>query len=462
MNPEELSFTLKVAASNDDPGLLRSLQTSVHPATFARALPELEIPSIARLLRRLRPDRRGVVFGYLEPHLQDQVANHLEDMDLSELLACMPADERVDVWSRLPEARQSTVLQALDKVDRAALEELANYPEGTVGALMTPTVVALPADLSVARALPRVRAQARKAEDVYVLYILDPDRKLVGTLALRQLLLATEDQTLGDICDQHPIVLRPRDPWGEAARVIRDFDLVAVPVVDHDGKLLGAVTHDDATDVQDLREAIQLLRIGGVTPAGPGLSTSLLRAPLSLLYRKRITWLIVLVVANVFSGAGIMAFEDLIASNAVLVVFLPLLIDSGGNAGSQAATLTIRSLATGDVQLRDWARLLGREAAVGAMLGASMALVVSLLGLIRGGPELALIVAVSMTACVLAGSLIGAVLPFALQRLRFDPATASAPLVTSMCDALGVVIYFSVSSWLLGSLAGATLFGWTL
>ncbi|TVQ92566.1 MAG: magnesium transporter [Deltaproteobacteria bacterium] len=459
MKPQELVFSLRVAATSADPGLLRSILRSCHPAAIARSMSELETPAVASLLRAIRPDRRGGIFGYLEPEIQDAVAARLNDGELGELLACMSPDEQADVWLRLPEDRQETVLQALDRVDRDTLKKLSSYPEGTVGSLMTTKVATLPSALTVADALPRVRAHARDAEDIYTLFILGEGRRLVGTLSVRDLLLSDDRAVLGELCRPHPIHVQPRDPFDDAIRLIRDYDMVAIPVVDHEGSLLGAVTHDDASDAQELREAVRLLRLGGVTPVGRGV-TSLLKAPLSVLYRKRITWLLVLIAANLFSGAGILAFEDLIAKNAALVVFLPLLIDSGGNAGSQAATLTIRSLAVGEVKMRDWWRLLLREVGVASMLGGSMALAVSLLGLIRGGIEIAIVVSLSMAGCVLIGSLVGAMLPFVLRQLRLDPAAASTPLVTSICDALGVLIYFGLASVLLGTVGPLLPRGW--
>lgn len=177
---------------------------------------------------------------------------------------------------------------------------------------------------------------------------------------------------------------------------------------------------------------------------------SLKDATIKLLYKKRVFWLVLLVFGNIFSGAGIAYFEDTIEAYIALVFFLPLLVDSGGNAGSQSATLMVRALATGDVKMRDWSSMLGRELVVAGLLGATMALAVSLLGIWRGGAEIALVVALTMQMVVIVGSIIGMSLPFILSKLRFDPATASAPLITSIADAVGVVIYFAMATWILG------------
>jgi len=205
------------------------------------------------------------------------------------------------------------------------------------------------------------------------------------------------------------------------------------------------VTYDDALDVQKEETDISFVK----TSAVGGLGTSMLSASVGLLYRKRVPWLVVLVFGNIFSGAGIAYFEDTIAAYVALVFFLPLLVDSGGNAGSQSATLMVRALATGDVRMSDWGRMLGREVVVAGGLGLTMAAAVSVIGVFRGGPEIAMVVALTMVIIVLIGSLIGMSLPFLLNRLKLDPAAASAPLITSLADAIGVVIYFAMATWLL-------------
>jgi magnesium transporter len=230
----------------------------------------------------------------------------------------------------------------------------------------------------------------------------------------------------------------------QVAGIFRQHSFVAVPVIDANGRMKGIVTFDDVMDVAEEEATEDFHQLGGVGP----IETSLRSAGLWLLYRRRIVWLLGLVFINIFSGAGIAAFEDTIATTVALVFFLPLLIDSSGNAGSQAATLVVRALAVGDVRRSDWLRLVRREVFVALALGLSMAAAVALLGAVRA-PEVALVVAITMVLVVIVGSLVGLSLPFLLARLKLDPATASAPLVTSVADISGVLIYFSVARWLL-------------
>jgi magnesium transporter len=275
--------------------------------------------------------------------------------------------------------------------------------------------------------------------------VVDPERRLVGSVRLQELILAWPNVSIADLMERNPRSVLVSDDQEVAAREIARYDVLALPVVDSEGHLVGIVTHDDAMDVveQEATEDFHKQATVGT------IVTSLKDASIGLLYRKRITWLVLLVFGNLLSGAGIAYFEETIAAHVALVFFLPLLIGSGGNAGSQASTLMVRALATGDVGLRDWGRVLGREILVAAALGATMAVAVSAIGFFRGGPEIALVVALSMIMIVMVGSIIGVSLPFLFSRFNMDPAAASAPLVTVMADAVGVMIYFSIATALL-------------
>jgi len=291
-----------------------------------------------------------------------------------------------------------------------------------------------------------LRRVAPDAETIYHSYVVDAERRLIGTASLRDLIVARDEATVAEVMRREPPFLRAEDSQGRAVELIRKYDMLAVPVINGGDKLVGIITYDDAMDVAEAVETIRFTK----TSAVGGLGASMLEASTALLYRKRIPWLVILVFGNIFSGAGIAYFEDTIAAHVALVFFLPLLVDSGGNAGSQSATLMVRALATGEVRLGDWGRMLGREVMVAGLLGLTMALAVSGIGLWRGGPEIAVVVSTTMVMIVLVGSVIGMSLPFILSRFKLDPATASAPLITSLADATGVVIYFAMATWFLG------------
>lgn len=320
------------------------------------------------------------------------------------------------------------------------------YPEGSAGALMTGEYSSLDSCLTACQAIDMLRREAADAETIYQSYVLDEQRNLLGTVSLRELILAVPGQAIEQIMVRKVLCVSTSTRQEDVARLIREQDLLAVPVLDDDGRLVGIVTCDDALDVV-VEEATEDFHKGALITTHIG---NLKNATIGLLYRKRVLWLVLLVFGNLFSGAGIAAFEETIAAHIVLVFFLPLLVDSGGNAGAQSATLMVRGLATGEVAMRDWLRMLGRECGVALALGATMALAVASLGALRGGADIALIVASSMLIIVLVGSLIGMSLPFMFTRLKLDPATASGPLVTSIADAAGVLVYFGIASLVLG------------
>ncbi|HDS1737755.1 magnesium transporter [Pseudomonas sp. BP8] len=339
------------------------------------------------------------------------------------------------------QSRQRRAAQAR----RDGLLQPGRYAEGTAGALMISEYSSLDSGLSATQAIDMLRREAADAETIYQSYVLDEQRNLLGTVSLRELILAAPDQAIDQLMVHTVICVCTSTLQEEVARLIRKHDLLAVPVLDEAGRLVGIVTCDEALDVV-VEEATEDFHKGALIANHIG---NLRDATVGLLYRKRVLWLVLLVFGNLFSGAGIAAFEDTIAAHIALVFFLPLLVDSGGNAGAQSATLMVRGLATGDVVMRDWLRMLGKECGVALALGGTMAIAVASLGMLRGGTDIALIVASSMLLIVLIGSLIGMSLPFMLSRIKLDPATASGPLVTSIADAVGVLIYFGIASQVL-------------
>ena len=409
----------------------------LHPFDIAACSAELPQPAALRTLRLLPEKRQARVFGYLDPAEQLVFAREMSRTDLARLLSAMDPDQRADLYKNLPVLQAEALLPALAHAEREDLRRLAAYPEGTAGAIMTSAYATLPPDLTAQAAMERLRHEAPDRETVFELHVIDAERRLLGTLSLRELLVAPATARISDLMHRDPMFARVGDPREEVAAKISQYDLLALPVVNGGDKLVGIVTQDDAMDVQQEEATLDFRKHGSVGP----MTMSMTSVSVWMLYRARIAWLVLPVFGDIFSGAGIAAFEDMIAANVALVFFLPLLIDSGGNAGSQAATLMVRALATADVRKRDYGKLIGREAVVAGLLGLSMALAISVVGVVRAGPQIALVVAVSMVIIVIVGSTIGMSLPFVLSRFGRDPATASAPLVISIADAVGVLIY---------------------
>lgn len=418
---------------------------NIHPHDVARALDELALEELVTVLQPLPERRRARIFGYLRPEVQVAIANTFGRNDRDNLISIMTHmshDERADVFNRLTDEQQRALLPGLAQAERDDIRALASHPQGSAGSIMTSDYATLTPDLTVREAIDQLRLEAPDKETIYSAYVLDDARHLIGVVSLRDLILAPEKARVGEIMQDKVIFATVDTPSDEAAQKVSRYDLLALPVVDASKQLVGIITQDDAMDVQEHEAARDLHMTASVSDVVSDVG----RASIWTLYRLRILWLMLLVFANIFSGAGIAAFEDTVEAYVALVFFLPLLIDSGGNAGSQAATLMVRGLATREVRMADWGRMISREVFIAGLLGLSMAVAVSLLGVVRGGPEIAVVVAASMVVIVLVGSTIGVSLPFVLSRFKVDPATASAPLVTSIADATGVVIYFAIAS----------------
>lgn len=437
---------IALCLENEDQAILVAWLEEALAADIADALDRLEPAVLAATLPLIPVAEQARIFGYLPLERQTQIAASMPRSGVAALLRRMSSDERADLFNTLPEGHREGLLPILAQAERDDILKLTSYEEGSVGAIMNSEYATLTPELTVGEAIEELRRVAPDKETIYNAYIIDEQRHLIGVTTLRRLILAAPDTRVADMMEDKPVTAYVDDDQSEAADKIARYDFIALPIIDRDRRMVGIVTADDAMDVAQAEATEDFHKSGGSLGS---LALSVRDASISLMYRKRVFWLVLLVFANIFSGAGIAYFEDLIAANVALVFFLPLLIDSGGNAGSQSATLMVRAMATGDVVLRDWASMIGRELLVAGLLGLTMALAVSAVGLVRGGPAIAVVVALTMLATVVVGSVIGMSLPFLLSRFKADPATASSPLITTIADGAGVFIYFMIASQVL-------------
>ncbi|HMP72502.1 MAG TPA: magnesium transporter [Kiritimatiellia bacterium] len=427
---------------------LREELASMPPALIAILLPDFSKSERVMLFRCIERERAGDVFSFLNDSLQEQLLNELTDQETRDLLAEMSPDDRTALLEELPAPVTQKLLDQLSPEDRKEALTLLGYPEHSVGRLMSPDFAAVREGMSLDQAMAAIKARAADSETLNMIYVTDEKGRLIDDIPLRRFMVATSDQKVSEIMDGHYIALRADESQEDAVRLMKQTGYFALPVTDSQGVMLGIVTADDVLDVAVEESTEDFHKGSAVKPLGMGY----LEAPLKMLYARRISWLVILVFMNIFSGAGIAHFEDLIATSVALVFFLPLLIDSGGNAGSQAATLVIRSMALGEVRLTDYLRVMWRELGVAIGLGLTMSLAVFLLAWWRSGMTIALVAGIAMSCIVVLGSLIGMSLPFALRKLGYDPAAASAPLVTSLADISGVLIYLGIASAILGQI----------
>lgn len=412
---------------------------------IAELLTALEDRERVLLFRLLNRHLAGEVFSLLETPAQDLLLKNMAQEEVRNVLADLSPDDRTALFEELPAQVTKGLLAQLSNEDRKRALTLLSYPEESVGRLMTDRYVTIEPHWTAAQALAHLRQVGTDSETLSMTYVVDAQGRLTDELRLRRLILAQPDTPIAELLDGHCAALQSLQDREEAVQVFQKYDLFALPVVDADKVLLGIVTADDILDVAEAEATEDFHKLATVSP----LQMNFLDASFGLLYRKRIGWLVGLVIISVLSGIGIKFFEDAIAKVVALVFFLPLLIDSSGNAGSQASTLVVRAMATGEIGAGDWWKLFLREIGVSAAMGLTLAAVSFFLGWALGGLQVALIVFLSMFTVVLVGSLTGTMLPMVLEKMKQDPATASAPLITTIADVFGVVIYLSIATLIL-------------
>jgi magnesium transporter len=437
-----------------EPADLAQAARSFRAADIAEALLQLPAESAAKVLNALPFDLTVQVFD--EPELalnRAEIARHMEDGPASELIEAMSADQRADLFRDLPNADRSRLMKRLEPATQDMLQSLLRYKPDTAGGIMTTEFVSVPSTWTVEQVLRHISEVGRAKETVYAIYVTDPGTgALVHVVSLRELMVADRAGPVTSAGDRRPpLSVTPNIDREEAARIISKYNLLALPVVDDSRRVIGIVTVDDVIDtlVREVTEDVQ--KFGGME----ALDEPYPEIPFVRMIKKRAGWLCALFLSEMLTATAMQRFEGEIARAVVLAMFIPLVMSSGGNSGSQATSLIIRSLALREIRLRDWWRIAARELPTGLTLGA----ILGIIGVVRielwqslhlfdYGPHhqlVALTVGAALVGIVAFGSLAGSMLPFLLKRLGFDPASASAPFVATLVDVTGLVIYFSVA-----------------
>jgi magnesium transporter len=406
------------------------------------------LPREARAVpfRLLARDRALEVFELLDPSLQQELLEGMREANVRQLFEEMDPDDRARLTEELPAKVAHRLLAGLSPNERRLTATLLGYPEDSAGRLMSPEVASLRAGMTSTEALERLRRVGHSAETIYALPVTDDRRRLLGMLGLRRLVLADPDALVGDLMDTDVYSARVDTDQEQAARLIREADLLALPIVDSEDRLVGVVTVDDAMEVLEEEETEDVARSGGAEPLRrPYLATSVMQ-----IARSRVIWLLVLIVAATLTVNVLHAFEETLSQVVTLALFIPLVIGTGGNTGAQAATTVTRALALGEVRFDDLWVVVLREARVGFLLGAMLGLLAFLPTWLFVGREIAIVVSVTLlTVCTLA-ALVGSLLPLVARRVGVDPAVVSAPFITTLVDATGLVVYFVVARTVLG------------
>jgi len=397
----------EIVEKNDD-NALQAFCAFLHPASVADFLGALSSQEIWHVLVLLEPRLRAEIFGALDQDLQGELIESLNRQDLAQIVNHMSADERVDLLKRMPDDRQETLMPVLAQAEREDIRRLSSYPEGTAGAAMTSDYATLPPDQTVREALSKLRREAPDKETIYYSYVLDPDRRLIGFLSLKDLIIARPDRRIEELMHRDLIYAVVSDDQEDAARKIAKYDLIALPVVNGNRELVGIITHDDAIDIinqEHTEDMEKFMAIAGSHETGAYLRTSSWGH-----FKNRCIWLVALAALGLVSGYIVQSFEGLLLQFAILATFMPMLADTGGNTGSQSATLIVRALAVREISPGDILRVLWKEFKVGLPM-----------------------------AFLLAAA-----------KMKFDPAVVASPALTTIVDITGLFIYFTTAKLLLG------------
>lgn len=430
---------------------LRRMIKSLEVPDIAEVIEELSQEQEAVLFRLLPQDAAVEVFELLPSDNRESLMFGLADKDVAAILDDMSPDDRTEFFEELPGKVTRRLINLLSAEERHVATQLLGYPEDSTGRLMTPDYVALRPNWSVAQALEHIRIYGHDSETLNVLYVVEKGGRLIDDIRVRELLLAPSDATIADLMDDQFISLQVMDDQEEAVTTFQRYDRSVLPVTDSKGILVGIVTVDDVLDVAEEEATEDIHKLGGVE----ALEEPYMTIGLFKLIRKRSVWLILLFFGQMLTATAMGFFQVQLEKALVLALFIPLIISSGGNTGSQAATLIIRALTLGEIRLRDWWRVMRREILSGLIIGGLL----GTLGFLRIGAGeyftgaygqhwvfIGLTIAFSLLGVVMWGTLSGSLLPFALQRLGIDPATSSAPLVATLVDVTGLIIYFSVAA----------------
>ena len=455
---ESLETTFSKLVEDKNWRELKTLLNGIAAVDVAELLEGLDTEVAVAIFRLMVKSKSGDVFAYLSPKKSQEFLEIFSHQQLSDVMDNLEPDERVNIMEELPGRLTRKVLWSMKPEDQAHVIELLGYPDESIGRLMNTRLVRVKSHWTVKKGLAHIRVFGKDAETLNVIYVVDEAGKLIDDLRLTQIVMADPKMKISDLMDGYFQALKVTDDQEEAVRMLSKYDRVALPVVDTEGMLVGLVTADDVFDIaeEEVNEDMQLM--AGMNALNKYYSES----GIFELVKKRMGWLLVLFLGQMLTVTALASFEETLAAAAILAFFIPMIISSGGNSGSQAATLIIRALSTGDVERSEWKRVFLRELLSGLLLGVMVGVLGSLviaLWLVLRGELLNVIllyqiltIGMSLVGVVIFGNLTGSMLPFILSRLGFDPAVSSAPFVSTLVDVTGIIIYFTLASYFLSGI----------
>ena len=426
---------------------LRAALLEENEVDIAEFLEELSQDKIVVVFRALPKEMAAEVFSNLEPDTQQVIIQSATDQEVSAIVEELYVDDAGDMLEELPANVVKRVLKAARPDTRKLINQFLNYPDNSVGSIMTAEFTDLKQSMTVAQAIAHIRRTGENSESVYTCYVTDAGRRLEGVLTIKELLLAQDEQLIAELMETDVITAETTEDQEEAVARMMRYDFISLPVVDKEGRLVGIVTVDDVMDVMEEEATEDFEKMAAMAPSEkPYLKTSVLS-----LAKHRILWLLVLMISGMITGGILGQYEAAFAAMPLLVTFIPMLTDTGGNAGSQSSTLVIRGMAVGEIQLKDFAKVFWKELRVSMLVGVVLSAVnfVRLIITYPGNQMVALTVALALFVTVLLAKTVGGVLPMAAKLCHADPAIMAAPLITTIVDAISLVVYFRIACALL-------------
>ncbi|MBD2246951.1 magnesium transporter [Nostoc sp. FACHB-888] len=421
----------------------KAILVPVQPADIAEAIEGLPEAMHALAFRLLSKDEAIEVYEYLDYSVQERLIEELKSQEVRDIVDQMSPDDRARLFDELPAKVVNRLLEQLSPAERQATAQLLGYEADTAGRIMTLELISLKENFTVSQALERIRNLANASEMIYYLYVMDAARRLTGIVSLRELVTSQPEQIIGEIMTRDVVFVHTDTDQEEVARLIQRYDFLAVPVVDREQRLVGIVTVDDVFDILQQETTEDIYALGGGVQSG---GDNYFQMDLLEIARKRVVWLLVLLVTNTITGTIIKSQEDLLAKVVTLTAFIPLLTGTGGNVGAQSSTVVIRGMNTDEIRSLGALQVIGREAIAGALLGGMLGAIATVWAyFLQGRLEVAIAVGTSLVAISILASISGSALPFLFRYLRLDPALMSAPFITTAVDVVGVLIYFNLA-----------------
>ncbi|MCI5528134.1 MAG: magnesium transporter [Oscillospiraceae bacterium] len=426
---------------------LKQLLSTMNPVDLAGILEEMPQDSLPLVYRLLPKELAAEAFAEMDNDLQEILIQAFSDKELQEVLDELYLDDAVDIIEEMPANVVKRILRQTSPEVRKKINEILHYPEDSAGSIMTIEYVDLKKTMTVDEAFSRIRATGVDKETIYTCYVTNHDRKLEGLVTVRELLLSPKTAIIGEIMQTHVIAASTLDDKEKVANQLQKYDFLALPVVDQEYRLVGIVTFDDAMDVLQEENTEDIEMMAAITPTGkPYLKTSTTE-----LWKKRVPWLLLLMVSATFTGKIIQAYESALAAQVALTAFIPMLMDTGGNAGSQASVTIIRGLSLGEIRMSDLLKIIWKEIRVAILCGLTLSVAnfAKMMLLDQVGLSVSLVVCLTLVVTVTIAKITGCTLPIVAKRIGFDPAVMASPFITTIVDALSLIVYFNFASMLL-------------